>query len=190
VLAQEPRLPIAAREPKRSAATVIRTVRATTVPSLATGRPPAEWCCCWRQVKRGEGVGSWQAGMVGVTDVHSNRVGSGIVRRCPRNVASRGERALSAEVTAGCIGAAAVQRPQDAVARDFRTFLRTRRPSKGREEAPDEGGIEALVEVSGEVTSQSRHSLRLSGFRPHGKLLIPLARRDVRVVEGARSQLL
>ena len=60
--------------------------------------------------------------------------------------------------------------------------------SKGKEEAPDEGGIDALVEVSGELTSQSRHSLRLSGSPPSGKLLIPLERRDVRVVEGARLE--
>jgi hypothetical protein len=60
--------------------------------------------------------------------------------------------------------------------------------SKGKEEAPDKGGIDALVEVSGEVTSQSRHSLRLSGSPPSGKLLIPLERRDVRVVEGARLE--
>jgi len=52
----------------------------------------------------------------------------------------------------------------------------------------DEGGIDALVEVSDELTSQSRHSLRLSGSPPSGKLLIPLERRDVRVVEGARLE--
>jgi hypothetical protein len=60
--------------------------------------------------------------------------------------------------------------------------------SKSNEDGPDEGGIDALVEVSGELTSQSRHSLRLSGSPPHGKLLIPLERRDVRVVEGARLE--
>ena len=60
--------------------------------------------------------------------------------------------------------------------------------SKGNEEAPDEGGIDALVEVSDDLTSQSRHSLRLSGSPPSGKLLIPLERRDVRVVEGARLE--
>ena len=59
---------------------------------------------------------------------------------------------------------------------------------KGKEEAPDEGGIDALVEVPDEFTSQSRHSLRLSGSPPSGKLLIPLERRDVRVVEGARLE--
>jgi hypothetical protein len=48
--------------------------------------------------------------------------------------------------------------------------------SRGNEDGPDEGGINALVEVSGELTSQSRHSLRLSGSPPHGKLLIPLER--------------
>jgi Phage integrase family len=56
-------------------------------------------------------------------------------------------------------------------------------------EAPEEGGIDAVVEVSGELTSQSRHSLRLSGSPPSGKLLIPLERRDVRVVEGARLEI-
>ena len=59
---------------------------------------------------------------------------------------------------------------------------------KGNEEAPDEGGIDALVEVPDKLTSQSRHSLRLSGSPPSGKLLIPLERRDVRVVEGARLE--
>ena len=48
---------------------------------------------------------------------------------------------------------------------------------------------DALVEVSDELTSQSRHSLRLSGSPPSGKLLIPLERRDVRVVEGARLEI-
>ena len=61
--------------------------------------------------------------------------------------------------------------------------------SKGNEEAPDEGGIGALVEVSDSLTSQSCHSLRLSGSPPHGKLLIPLERRDVLVVEGARLEI-
>ena len=55
-------------------------------------------------------------------------------------------------------------------------------------EASDGGDIDALVEVSDELTSRSRHSLRLSGSPPHGKLLIPLERRDVRVVEGARLE--
>ena len=41
----------------------------------------------------------------------------------------------------------------------------------------------------GEATSQSRHSLALSGHPPHGKLLIPFKRRDVRVVEGARLEI-
>jgi hypothetical protein len=59
----------------------------------------------------------------------------------------------------------------------------------GNGEAQDEGDIDALVEVSDELTSQSRHSLRLSGSPPSGKLLIPLERRDVRVVEGARLEI-
>ena len=46
-----------------------------------------------------------------------------------------------------------------------------------------------LVEVADDLTSQSRHSLLLSGSPPHGKLLIPLTRRDVRVVEGARLEI-
>jgi hypothetical protein len=59
---------------------------------------------------------------------------------------------------------------------------------KGNGEAPKEDDIEALLEVSDELTSQSRHSLTLNGSPPHGKLLIPLNRRDVRVVEGARLE--
>ena len=60
--------------------------------------------------------------------------------------------------------------------------------SRRNEERPEQGGIDALVEVSDELTSQSRHNLTLSGSPPHGKLLIPLERRDVRVVEGARLE--
>ncbi len=63
-----------------------------------------------------------------------------------------------------------------------------RNSSKGNEDGPDEGGIDALVDVSDKLTSQSRHSLLLSGSPPSGKLLIPLERRDVRVVEGARLE--
>jgi hypothetical protein len=48
--------------------------------------------------------------------------------------------------------------------------------------------IKAIVDVPESVTSQSRHSLTLSGSPPHGKLLIPFERRDVRVVEGARLE--
>ena len=48
--------------------------------------------------------------------------------------------------------------------------------------------IETVVEVSDDLTSQSRHSLLLQGSPPSGKLLIPLKRRDVRVVEGARLE--
>jgi len=51
-----------------------------------------------------------------------------------------------------------------------------------------EAEIEAIIEVPESLTSQSRHSLTLSGSPPHGKLLIPLNRRDVRVVEGARLE--
>ena len=49
--------------------------------------------------------------------------------------------------------------------------------------------IETVVEVSADPTSQSRHSLTLSGSPPHGKLLTPFNRRDVRVVEGARLEI-
>jgi hypothetical protein len=48
--------------------------------------------------------------------------------------------------------------------------------------------IATIVEVPDDLTSQSRHSLLLSGSPPSGKLLIPLERRDVRVVEGARLE--
>ena len=48
--------------------------------------------------------------------------------------------------------------------------------------------IETIVEVGDDLTSQSRHSLLLQGSPPSGKLLIPLERRDVRVVEGARLE--
>ena len=54
------------------------------------------------------------------------------------------------------------------------------------DEAPS---IETMIEVSEELTSQLRHSLVLQGDPPSGKLLIPLARRDVRVVEGARLEI-
>jgi hypothetical protein len=54
---------------------------------------------------------------------------------------------------------------------------------------PSDPEIEAVVEVPDDLTSQSRHSLRLSGSPPSGKLLIPLERRDVRVVEGARLEI-
>ena len=48
--------------------------------------------------------------------------------------------------------------------------------------------IPAIVQVSDDRTSQARHSLVLQGSPPSGKLLIPLNRRDVRVVEGARLE--
>jgi hypothetical protein len=59
-------------------------------------------------------------------------------------------------------------------------------PRNGNE---DGGGIKAIVALSENVTSQSRHSLVLQGSPPSGKLLIPLERRDVRVVEGARLEI-
>ena len=58
----------------------------------------------------------------------------------------------------------------------------------GGEKAKNDEEIPAIVEVSDDLTSQSRDSLRLSGSPPSGKLLIPLERRDVRVVEGARLE--
>ena len=54
--------------------------------------------------------------------------------------------------------------------------------------AANQTQIPAIVEVSDDLTSQSRHSLLLQGSPPSGKLLIPLNRRDVRVVEGARLE--
>ena len=59
----------------------------------------------------------------------------------------------------------------------------------GNQDDGNDAEIEAVVEVPDDLTSQSRHSLRLSGSPPHGKLLIPLERRDVRVVEGARLEI-
>ena len=58
-------------------------------------------------------------------------------------------------------------------------------PEAGNGSDPE---IEAIIDVPESVTSQSRHSLTLSGSPPHGKLLIPFERRDVRVVEGARLE--
>ena len=60
--------------------------------------------------------------------------------------------------------------------------------SNGNENGQNDSEIEAVVEVPDSLTSQSRHSLRLSGSPPSDKLLIPLERRDVRVVEGARLE--
>jgi integrase len=53
---------------------------------------------------------------------------------------------------------------------------------------PQNADIKTIIDVPDSVTSQSRHSLTLSGSPPRGKLLIPLNRRDVRVVEGARLE--
>jgi hypothetical protein len=58
----------------------------------------------------------------------------------------------------------------------------------GNGEAANATESETVVEVSDDLTSQSRHSLLLQGSQPSGKLLIPLERRDVRVVEGARLE--
>jgi len=55
--------------------------------------------------------------------------------------------------------------------------------------SPDTGAeIPLLVALAEGLTSQSRHSLLLRGSPPSAKLLIPLARRDGRVVEGARLE--
>ena len=59
----------------------------------------------------------------------------------------------------------------------------------GTGEAANSGEIETVVEVSDDLTSPSRHSLLLQGSPPSAKLLIPLERRDVRVVEGARLEI-
>ena len=61
-------------------------------------------------------------------------------------------------------------------------------PANGNGNGPQNDEIKAIIDVPESVTSQSRHSLTLSGSPPTGKLLIPLARRDVRVVEGARLE--
>jgi len=54
---------------------------------------------------------------------------------------------------------------------------------------PDNGGeVPLLVALAEGLTSQSRHSLALAGSPLSAKLLIPLARRDGRVVEGARLE--
>jgi hypothetical protein len=58
----------------------------------------------------------------------------------------------------------------------------------GNGDGANQTEIPAIVEASDDLTSQSRHSLLLQGSPPSGKLLIPLNRRDVRVVEGARLE--
>jgi len=60
--------------------------------------------------------------------------------------------------------------------------------ANGNGKPANDAEIETVVEVADALTSQSRHSLLLQGSPPSGKLLIPLARRDVRVVEGARLE--
>jgi hypothetical protein len=60
--------------------------------------------------------------------------------------------------------------------------------ANGNGKPADDTEIATIVEVANDLTSQSRHSLLLSGSPPSGKLLIPLSRRDVRVVEGARLE--
>jgi integrase len=59
----------------------------------------------------------------------------------------------------------------------------------GNGNSAGETEIPAIAEVSDDLTSQSRHSLLLQGSPPSAKLLIPLERRDVRVVEGARLEI-
>ena len=60
--------------------------------------------------------------------------------------------------------------------------------ANGNGKPPNGAEIATIVEVADDFTSQSRHSLVLRGSPPAGKLLIPLERRDVRVVEGARLE--
>ena len=60
--------------------------------------------------------------------------------------------------------------------------------ANGNVKRANDGEIATIVDVADDLTSQSRHSLLLSGSPPSGKLLIPLERRDVRVVEGARLE--
>jgi hypothetical protein len=60
---------------------------------------------------------------------------------------------------------------------------------EGNGNVANETEIQTVVEVGDDLTSQSRHSLVLRGSPPAGKLLIPLKRRDVRVVEGARLEI-
>jgi len=64
-----------------------------------------------------------------------------------------------------------------------------RAESNGNGKPAKDNEIETIVEVTDDLTSQSRHSLLLQGSPPSGKLLIPLNRRDVRVVEGARLEI-
>src|SRR2546430_8089789 len=66
--------------------------------------------------------------------------------------------------------------------------VRRRAESNGNGKPANDNEIETIVEVADDLTSQSRHSLVLSGSPPSGKLLIPFERRDVRVVEGARLE--
>ena len=65
---------------------------------------------------------------------------------------------------------------------------RTSDTANGKGKPANDAEIETIVEVAADLTSQSRHSLLLQGSPPSGKLLIPLNRRDVRVVEGARLE--
>jgi hypothetical protein len=60
--------------------------------------------------------------------------------------------------------------------------------ANGNGKPTNDAEVETIVEVTDDLTSQSRHSLLLQGSPPSRKLLIPLARRDVRVVEGARLE--
>jgi integrase len=60
--------------------------------------------------------------------------------------------------------------------------------TNGNGKPASDAEIATIIEVADDLTSQSRHSLLLQGSPPSGKLLIPLSRRDVRVVEGARLE--
>ena len=72
--------------------------------------------------------------------------------------------------------------PRDAARRS------TAHNGDGNGDGANQTEIQTVVKVTDDLTSQSRHSLVLRGSPPAGKLLIPLERRDVRVVEGARLE--
>ena len=67
---------------------------------------------------------------------------------------------------------------------DARDAARRTEAGNGNGNGYNEAGIETVVEVPDELTSPSAVE-RVSA----GKLLIPLERRDVRVVEGARLEI-
>ena len=66
----------------------------------------------------------------------------------------------------------------------------TAHSGNGKGNGGDKTEIPAILEVSDDLWSQSRHVTVcfLQGSPASGKLLMPLNRRDVRVVEGARLE--